>query len=277
VLSPSPSFASAHAAMGAYDELVVRASNERLIKEQIKDNVVRLAEDDELGSDEFCDPLDREEYLEGNDLIFVSVLVAGPVLGLPTNTTLDDLALDAVDELCDESEEEYLGSSFPIALRYESINVLLSYLGAKLRTAAATPPVTTPPPTYSVGFTGQWAFEGTAEVKLVGMFTGIYSGSGSPPATLTAPLEAIKIVLPPAGSIARTVINDICPSQLPTATIATTNAADDTLMCSGGALPLNQTFSLNVQSSPPPSLGMGGVVLAEQNGAYLTPFTFTGP
>jgi len=259
-LAQSMPFASAHAAMGPYDEFVVRASNERLIKEQIKDNVVRLAEDDELGSDEFCDPEDREEYLEGNELIFVSVLFAGPVLELPTNTSLGDLALDAVDELCDESEEEYLGSSFPIALRYDNINVLLSYIGAKLRTAATTPPATmtpvttppatTPPPTYSLGFTGMWSFEGTAEVKLVGMFT---------------------------GSLGRTVSNEICPSQLPMAAVITTKTNDDTLMCSGGALPLNQTFSVNVETLPPPSLGMGGVLSAEQNGTWTTPFTFTGP
>jgi len=286
-LAQSMPFASAHAAMGPYDEFVVRASNERLIKEQIKDNVVRLAEDDELGSDEFCDPEDREEYLEGNELIFVSVLFAGPVLELPTNTSLGDLALDAVDELCDESEEEYLGSSFPIALRYDNINVLLSYIGAKLRTAATTPPATmtpvttppatTPPPTYSLGFTGMWSFEGTAEVKLVGMFTGIYTGSGSPPPTSTTPMEAIKIMLPPAGSLGRTVSNEICPSQLPMAAVITTKTNDDTLMCSGGALPLNQTFSVNVETLPPPSLGMGGVLSAEQNGTWTTPFTFTGP
>jgi hypothetical protein len=280
-LSRSPPFASAHAAMGPYDEFSVRAFNERLIKEQIKDNIVTLAQDDELGPDEFCDPFDEEEYVEGNELIFESVLVAGPVLGLPTNTTLDDLARDAADELCDEVEESYLGSNFQIGPRYDNINTLLRYLGAKERIPTTTPPATmppatTPPATYSLGFSGTWAFEGTAEVKLVGMFTGVYSGSGAPPSSLTTPVEAIKIMLPPAGSMGRTVSNEICPSQLPIAAVITTKTADDTLMCGGGTLPLNQSFSVNVETLPPPSSGMGGVLYAEQNGTW-TPFTFTGP
>ena len=85
------------------------------------------------------------------------------------------------------------------------------------------------------------------------------------------------MVLPAAGSMARAVTNYICPSQLPTAAIITTTNANDTLMCSGGSLPLNQTFSLNVQSAPPPSSGMGGILFAEQNGSWQTPFTFGGP
>jgi hypothetical protein len=48
-------------------------------------------------------------------------------------------------------------------------------------------------------------------------------------------------------------------------------------MCSGGSLSINQQFTLNVQSSPLPSSGMGGQLLAHQDGAYLAPFSFGGP
>jgi hypothetical protein len=269
-LSRSSPFARAQAATPV-DEFLVRADNEHLIKEVIKDNVVALAEAHDVGPDEFCDPLDPEEYLLGNELIGGAYVLAGFATGLPTNTSIDDLIDDAVNELCDEVEEEDLGPSFQVGTRYIGVKTLLNYLGAK------EPMPTTPTPIYHLEFTGAWSFEGTAEVKLVGMFTGTYLGSGAPPATSTAPVEAIEIVLPAAGSMPRAVSNDICPSQLPIAAITTTKTADDTLTCSGGTLPLNQTFTVNVQTQPLPSSGMGGSLLAQQNGAYLPAFTLSGP
>ena len=83
--------------------------------------------------------------------------------------------------------------------------------------------------------------------------------------------------MPPLGSTLRYVINDICPPQLPTAAILTTTNYDDTLMCSGGTLPINQQFNLNLQTYPAPSSGMGATIIAEQRGSYLNPFSISGP
>jgi len=128
-----------------------------------------------------------------------------------------------------------------------------------------------PPATYHVGLVGAWAFEGADEVKLTGTLT--WAGA----AAAANPVTAIKIVLPPAGSTPRAVSNYICPVQLPDAAITITHTTDDTLMCSGGMLALNQQFSVNLQSVPPPSANMGGQLLAQQGVSYLAPFTFGGP
>ena len=130
---------------------------------------------------------------------------------------------------------------------------------------------------YHVGFTGQWAFVDPAEVTLSAMLTGAWAHGAAHTADSTNPVDAIKVVVPPAGSTPRAVTNYICPSQLPTPAITTTNHANDTLMCSGGSLPIDQQFMLNVQTSPPPGSGMGGQLLAHQDGAYLPPFSFGGP
>jgi hypothetical protein len=42
-------------------------------------------------------------------------------------------------------------------------------------------------------------------------------------------------------------------------------------------VPIGQQCSLNVQSSPLPSSGMGGQLLVHQDGAYLAPFSISGP
>jgi hypothetical protein len=268
-LSRASPFAPAHAAAGFYDEFSVRAENERLIKEVIKANIVDLAEEHELGPDEFCNPLSPDTYLLGGELVEAAYVQAGLVKALPTNTTVRQLLHDAEFELCEEVEEE-LGTDRIAVQERSGIEVLRGYLG---RTGGKP----TPPTAYKVGFTGAWAFEGTVEVKLVGMLTGAWAGPLSRAADSTNPVDAIKVVLPPAGSTPRQVTNYICPSQLPTAAITTTTNANDTLACSGGSLALNQQFSLNVQSAPPPSSGMGGQLLAHQDGAYLAPFSFGGP
>jgi len=273
-LARAAPLARGHAATGPYDEFLVRLINGHLIKEVIKNNIETLAIKHLLGADEFCDPEDEEEYLLGNAVIGTAYIEAGRLLDLPTNTSANHLATDAVEELCDDIEDEEEGDYYTDdEEEYPGIKVLNGYLGIRERLPM------TPSSTYRLGFKGAWAFAAgsTNEVQLVGAFTGTYTGSGSPPPTLTSPLSAIKVVLPAMGSSPRKVTNDICPSQLPTAAIIATTNADDTLQCSGGSLPLNQTFSLNVQSSPPPSSGMGGLLFAQQNGAYSMPFTFSGP
>ena len=271
-LSRAAPLARGHAATGPYDEFVVRLINGHVIKEVIKDNIEEIAERHGLGSDEFCDPEDEEEYLLGNAVIGTAYIQAGSLLNLPTHTSANQLARDAVEELCDDIEDEEEGGPEDEG-QYPGIGILNAYLGIK----ASTP--MTPSSTYRLEFKGAWAFAAgsTNEVQLTGAFTGTYTGSGSPPSTSTSPLSAIRVVLPALGSTPRAVTNYICPSQLPMAAIITTNNANDTLQCSGGTLPLNQTFSLNVQTSPPPSSGMGGTLFALQGSAYLAPFTFGGP
>jgi hypothetical protein len=254
----------------AGDEFLIRARNEHIVKEVIKGNIIELAELHHLGADDFCDPLSEQHYLLGNAIIGAAYVLAGPLTGLPAGTSPGALADDAVHELCDEvedyGEEDYETDDEE---EYPGIASLLGYLGHVS--------MTRPPSGYRVGFNGQWAFVDPMEVRLVATFTGLYIAGGARMADSTNPLDAIKVVLPPAGSTPRAVTNYICPSQLPTAAITTTSNANDTLMCSGGSLPINQQFTLNVQSSPPPSSGMGGQLLAHQDGAYLAPFSFGGP
>jgi hypothetical protein len=213
-----------------------------------------------------------ETYLRGNAVIGGAFILAGPLTGLPTNLPLEQLGEDAIEELCDGVEDyQEMETSSDDEEEFPGIEALRAYLRRQT--------MTTPPPTlYHLLFSGAWSFEGANEVKLTGTFSGYsraYSLAHS--ADSTNPLDAIKVVLPPAGTTPRKVTNYICPAQLPSAAITTTNAAGDTLMCSGGSLPLGQQFSLNVQSSPAPSAGMGGQLVVHQDGAYLAPFSLSGP
>jgi hypothetical protein len=261
---PAPAHASD--ALGS-DEFLMRARNEHLIKEVVKANIEALADAHLLGADQFCDPASRDEYVLGNAIIGAAYVLAGPLTGLPTNTSASRLADDAVHELCDDIEDEAEGGSTEDESAYAGIAVLQGYLGT-------VAPPTPGPVTYPIGFSGQWALVEPAEVRLSGSFT----WSVADPALDTAePVDVIKVILPPAGTMPRAVTNYICPSQLPAASIATTNYANDTLTCGGGALPINQPFMLNVQSAPAPAAGMGGTLVAHQSGVYLAPFTFGGP
>jgi hypothetical protein len=255
------------------DEFVVRARNEHIISKTLKANIVALAQAGHLGQDDFCSPLSEDTYLRGNAVIGAALILAGPVTALPTNVSLRELGEDAIEELCDGVEDDEEGETIfsDDEQEFGGIGTLQAYLRSQL---------TTTPPTgvYHLLFSGAWFFEGPNEVKLTGMLSGTshwYSPARS--ADSTNPVDAIKVVLPPAGTTARKVSNYICPVQLPSATITTTNGAGDTLMCSGGSLALGQQFSLNVQSSPAPTAGMGGQLLVHQDGAYLAPFSFGGP
>ncbi|HEV2924120.1 MAG TPA: hypothetical protein VGW98_08810 [Solirubrobacteraceae bacterium] len=257
---------------GAVDEFVVRARNEHIIVKVLKANIVALAEAHHLSEDDFCSPLSLETYLRGNAVIGGAFILAGPLTGLPTNLPVEQLGEDAIEELCDGVEDDEEGE-FLTDDETESpgLQALIHYLRGQMTT---TPPATI----YRVLFSGAWSFEGTNEVKLTGRLSGASLGPWlAHSADSTNPVDTIKVVLPPAGTTPRKVTNYICPPQLPIAAITTTSSAGDTLMCSGGSLALGQQFSLNVQSSPAPSTGMGGQLLVHQDGAYLAPFSFGGP
>jgi hypothetical protein len=270
-LAQAPPFARAHAAVPPSDEFWVRARNERLIKTALKANIVTLATHHKLGPYEFCSAHHEQTYILGNIIIGASYLLAGPLTELPTNTNPSQLADDAVYELCDEVEDYEEGDyKEDDEEELPGIHVLSAYLGAREPQRM--------PSGYRVLFRGSWRFEGPNEVKLIGLLSGAsYTHPLAHSADSTNPVDAIKVVLPPSGATPRKVTNYICPAQLPAAAITTTSNAGDTLTCSGGSLTLGQQFSLNVQSSPLPSSGMGGQLLAHQDGAYLAPFPITGP
>jgi hypothetical protein len=251
------------------DEFLISAHNEHVIREVLKNNIVALAEGQNLGLDDFCDPLSLQRYLLGSAIIGAAYVLAGPVTGLPGNTTVEELADDAVHELCDD-EEDYEEPGMPEdEEQFPGIVTLNGFLGTSLGSL--------PPPGYRVGLNASWAFEGPDEVRLLAAFTGTYILPGARTADSLHPIEAIKVVLPPAGSSPRGVTDFSCPTQLPVAAISSTSSTSDTLECSGGSLPLGQSFALNIQTSPPPSGGMGGELLAKQDGVYLAPFSISGP
>jgi hypothetical protein len=271
-LARAAPFARVHAAMQAFDEFLVRARNERLIKAVLKANIATLASQHKLGPLAFCSPRSEQTYLLGNAIIGAAYLLAGPLTGLPTNTNPSQLADDAVYELCDEvedyEEEDYEEDDEE---EFGGIRILSSYVGIR-------EPQPVPTPSYHLTFSGSWAFAGSNEVRMTGMLSGAnYPHPLAHSADSTNPVDAIKVVLPPAGTTPRQVTNYICPTQLPSAAITTTSKANDTLTCSGGSLPIGQQFSLNVQSTPLPSSGMGGQLIVHQDGAYLAPFSITGP
>jgi hypothetical protein len=264
-LAQAPPFGSAHLAT-ASDEFQVRARNERVIKKVLKENIDELAEEHKLRLDEFCEPQSIGTYLLGSAVLGAAYVLAGRVTELPTNTSISKLADDAIFELCDEEEDGEEGSfEEDDEEEYGGIAIFEEYLGIAQQVA------------YRVGLSGAWIFEGPNEVKFMGMLIGARFTPYAHGADSRHPVDALKLVLAPAGTTPRAVTNHICPTQLPTAAITTTKNANDTLMCSGGSLPLDQQFSLNVQTSPPPSSGMGGQLIAHQDGAYLAPLSFGGP
>ncbi len=270
----------ARASGGPLEELIVRAVNEHIIKQHIKANIIALATAHHLGEDDFCDPAGPQTYLLGNQIIGAAVLLSQPLAALPTHTTLPQLADDATSELCDyiedeeEEEDDEAGES-----AFLIVNGFLGVQGPVYPLMKTAPPPTTPPMTpYHVIFNGVWGFEGPNEVKLTATFSGIYGAHGARAADSTNPITAVKVVAPPSGTTPRQITNQLCPAQLPSVQVTTTTSPNDTLVCSGGAgIPLDQQFTLNVQTNPAPSAGMGGQLYAQQDGAYLPPFSITGP
>jgi hypothetical protein len=85
-----------------------------------------------------------------------------------------------------------------------------------------------------------------------------------------SPSPVTELVVEVPGG--RTITNHLCPSQLPAG-----QRSGNRLTCAGGSLPLNTTFTLNVQTSPAPAAGMGGQISARQDGQLKGPFPISGP
>ena len=115
-------------------------------------------------------------------------------------------------------------------------------------------------------------FAGDPSEVVLGTAFRVKSGGSRSTAAPTDPLDAVRIVLSPAGSTPRLVTNYLCPSQLPVPTVS-----GNTLTCSGGSLAVGQQFTLNVRMSPAPTANMGGQLYGRQDGAFKGPFTISGP
>jgi hypothetical protein len=269
----------AHTSGGTFEELTLRARNERVVKEVLKANILSLADAHHLGHDEFCEPTSPFTYLLSSQIFGAAVLLSQAIPFLPAHSNLPQLADDAAWELCDyvedeEEEEEDEASELPIA----TLNGFLGTHGPTYMHLTPAPQPPTPTPPYHLLFSGMWGFEGINEVKMTASFSGAYYAHGARAADSTNPVTAVKVVVPPSGSTPRQITNQLCPAQLPSAAVTTTSNPQDTLVCSGGTgIPLGQQFTLNVQTNPLPSVGMGGQLYAQQDGAYLAPFPISGP
>jgi hypothetical protein len=159
-------------------------------------------------------------------------------------------------------------------------SVKLGYTTPHLRTR----PARTKPVSFlgSIDAMGNWSFFDPTEVKLDATFS-LQNGTGGTPRSFAiaadtgTPLDAVEVVVPSAGSTARQIVNSLCPTQLPTATVSTTVTPSDTLTCSGGSLAIGQQFTLNVQTSPAPASAMGGQLFGRQDGTFKGPFAIAGP
>lgn len=90
-------------------------------------------------------------------------------------------------------------------------------------------------------------------------------------ADVRSPITAVRVVVP------RRITNFLCPSQLPNGQLSNTDATEDTLTCTGGSLAVDQTFQMNLRTTPNPSAGMGGKVFGQQDAAFKGPFGISGP
>jgi hypothetical protein len=121
-----------------------------------------------------------------------------------------------------------------------------------------------------LGASFAWSFFDPTEVHGSGAFTGPTGTS----------LDAVELWVPPVNpTTPRRITNFICPSQLPNGQIVTTTTDGDTLLCSGGQLPVGQTFQANVQTMPAPETGMGGRLFGRAAGSssFAGPFAVSGP
>jgi hypothetical protein len=114
---------------------------------------------------------------------------------------------------------------------------------------------------------GAWRFFGgsTIEVEYQGQ---ALNRTGTQYRQSSSPVTEVVVEVPGG----RTITNHLCPNQLPAG-----QRSGNKLTCGGGSLPLNTVFTLNVQTSPPPSAGMGGQISARQDGVLKGPFPISGP
>lgn len=134
------------------------------------------------------------------------------------------------------------------------------------------------PPGKTLGALFEWRFLPLdfEEVEGSGQFR-VESGGVPAFADAESPLDAIAVVLPPDGPNPRAITDHACPRQLPLGSVATSANHNDTLFCTGGSLPVEQRFTLNVRMTPPPDPGMGGQLYGRQDGQPKGPFPITGP
>jgi hypothetical protein len=93
-----------------------------------------------------------------------------------------------------------------------------------------------------------------------------FTGSGGP-------ITGIRVVVPDSGGMQRQITNFLCPSQLPNGQVS-----GNTLECIGAnAIMIGDTFRVHLQTSPPPTSGMGGQLFGRQGGSFKGPFDITGP
>jgi len=157
-------------------------------------------------------------------------------------------------------------------------SVRFGYTTPHLRTrpARSTPPAALP----VIGATATWSYYSSAEIALHVMFTleeHIKLPALAMIAEATGGVSEVKVVVPAGSSGPRQIVNKLCPTALPIATVSATSTPNDTLSCSGGSVGLGQAFTLNVETYPAPTAGMGGQLYGTVNGSPAGPFTITGP
>jgi hypothetical protein len=82
------------------------------------------------------------------------------------------------------------------------------------------------------------------------------------------PVDAVRFTAPGG----RQITNSNCPAPL-----ANREVSGSTLTCSGGSLPLGQSYEAFMQTSPQPEHGMGVEVSARQDGQFTPPAQAPGP
>ncbi|MGH2691743.1 MAG: hypothetical protein ACRDHM_04500 [Actinomycetota bacterium] len=160
----------------------------------------------------------------------------------------------------------------------ETLEIIIEALEGARREIIEQLKKCTAPGGKTLGAVFDWDFQGEVEVRGTGSFSE-EAGRATTVRTHgeTADIDAVKVVIPPDGSTGRQITNQLCPSQLPNASLSTTTYANDTLTCSGGTLAVGEQFTLNVRTSPPPTAGMGGELYGSREGSFQGPFTITGP
>lgn len=163
------------------------------------------------------------------------------------------LSCPELQDLLRSIDEDFADPGFSLVVSIEVRQALAKFRDTvKSLFAKCAPPAA---PAVSAVFA--WSFFDPQEVAGAGHFTG--------PATT---FNGIKVVLPSNFNIT----NHLCPGQLPHATIT-----GNVIVCDGGTLSTGQNFTLNLQTSPFPTTGMGGQLFGETPGGPLGPFTITGP